>query len=275
MKSSEKQNPKVFHKFMNGFHVIRRTNQYWAGLGSDLVIEQTLMRSLKSTGGLTRGSGMTEHQRGHWTMCAPISAAYNYAMQDFTDTVFTRSEQHKEATTSRMERDRTDIAKLATKLAKHSPFSEGKALRNIITGINTDMDVNVQDLFNAGKETVTQMEGQAIFSYTYKRKAKVKTLAASRTIKTTEDQIIDPALLFQRFLIISQSGEFGLDDVLHYELSPHPPSLFEAKDVCANQTKLNYLKQYENIYLHQKLLNWRQFQRLIIMSLMVVLLCDV
>ena len=76
---------------------------------------------------------------------------------------------------------RQDIAKLATKLETHSPFSEGKALRNIITGINTDMAVNVQDLFNAGKETVTQMEGQAIFSYTYKWKAEVKTLAASRS----------------------------------------------------------------------------------------------
>ena len=43
MKSLEKQNPKIFHKFMNGFHVIRCTNQYWAGLGSDLVNEQSLM----------------------------------------------------------------------------------------------------------------------------------------------------------------------------------------------------------------------------------------
>ena len=51
MKYLEKQNPKVNHEFMNEFHVIRRTSQYWAGLGSDLVIEQTLMRSLKSTGG--------------------------------------------------------------------------------------------------------------------------------------------------------------------------------------------------------------------------------
>ena len=185
---------------------------------------------------------MTEHQRTHWTICAPISAAYNYAMQDFTDTVFTRSEQHKEATPLRMERDRTDIAKLAMKPAKHSPFSEGKALQNIITGINTDMDVNVQDLFNAGKETVTQMEGQAIFSYTNKRKAKVKTLAASRTIKITEDQTIDPALLFQRFLVISQSGEFGLDEVLHYELSPHPPSLFEAKVVLRKPDKAQLLE---------------------------------
>ena len=163
MKSLEKQHLKVFHKFMNGFHVIKHTNQYWAGLGSDLVIEQTLMRSLKSTSALIRGSGMTEHQRARWTMCAPISAAYNYAVKDFTNAVITRSEKHKEATPSRMERDRTDMAKLATKLEKHSPFSEGKALQNIITQINTDTDVNVQDLFSAGKETVTQMEGQAIF----------------------------------------------------------------------------------------------------------------
>ena len=47
-------------KFLDGFHVIRRSNQCWEGLSSDLVIEQTLMRSLKSTGGPTRGSGMTE-----------------------------------------------------------------------------------------------------------------------------------------------------------------------------------------------------------------------
>ena len=135
------------------------------------------------------------------------------------------------------------MARLATKLEKHSPFSEGKALRNIVTGINADKDVNVQNLFSARKETVRQMEGQVIFSYTYKRKAKVKTLAASRTLKITEDQTINPTLLFQRFLIISQSiliyqgvhcctnvcNLHGLDEVLHYELSPYPPSLFEAE----------------------------------------------
>ena len=113
---------------MNGFHVIRRTNQYWAGLGSNLVTEQTLMRSLKSTGGLTIGSGMTEHQRARWTMCAPISAAYNHAMQDFTDTVFTRSEQHNEATPSRMERDRTDMAKLANQARKKFSLLRRKGL---------------------------------------------------------------------------------------------------------------------------------------------------
>ena len=92
----ECKNPTVYQKFMNGLHVIRRTNQYWAGLGSDLVIEQTLMRSLKSTGGLTRGGGMTEHQRAVWLMSAPISSAYNYAIQNFNNKIYTTSEQHKE-----------------------------------------------------------------------------------------------------------------------------------------------------------------------------------
>ncbi len=104
-------------------------------VGSDLVIEQTLMRSLKSTGGLTRGSGMTEHQRDVWTMSAPISSAYNYAMQEFSNTVYTTSEQHKEATLSQMERDREDSTTLATKLEQHSPFSKETTLQNIVTGI--------------------------------------------------------------------------------------------------------------------------------------------
>ena len=43
----------------HGFHTVRRSDRYWSGLWTDLVIEQVLMRSLKSRGGLTRGRGMT------------------------------------------------------------------------------------------------------------------------------------------------------------------------------------------------------------------------
>src|SRR6218665_2401327 len=82
--------PDVFRKFANGYHVIRRSNQFWAGLSSDLVIEQTLMRSLKTCGGLTRGSGLSDEQRALWTMPSPISAQYNAAMQEFTNRAYCR-----------------------------------------------------------------------------------------------------------------------------------------------------------------------------------------
>ena len=83
MSELESRHPDVYMKFVNRRHVVRRTNKFWAGLSSDLVIEQTLMRSLKTSGGLTHGSGMNEEQRSLWTMSMPITAAYNMAMQDF------------------------------------------------------------------------------------------------------------------------------------------------------------------------------------------------
>ena len=61
MTNLEHDAPSVFHKFMNGLHVVRRSDQYWTGLGCDLRIEQSLMRSLKTIGGLTRGRGISEH----------------------------------------------------------------------------------------------------------------------------------------------------------------------------------------------------------------------
>jgi len=39
----------------HGFHAIRHSSHYWAGLASDLVIEQMLMKAVKGRGGLTHG----------------------------------------------------------------------------------------------------------------------------------------------------------------------------------------------------------------------------
>ena len=73
MSNLEENHPDFYRKFLDGFHVCR-SNQCWAGLSSDLVIEQTLMRYLKSTCGLTRGSGMTEDMRNLWTLSAPVTS---------------------------------------------------------------------------------------------------------------------------------------------------------------------------------------------------------
>ena len=43
-------------------HSKKISDQKWEGLSTDLVVEQVLMRSMKMSGGLTRGRGMTgEH----------------------------------------------------------------------------------------------------------------------------------------------------------------------------------------------------------------------
>lgn len=61
MRQLQKTDPQVYQRFHdNGLQVVRRSDEHWAGLSPDLVIEQVLMRGMKSTGGLTRGRGMSE-----------------------------------------------------------------------------------------------------------------------------------------------------------------------------------------------------------------------
>ena len=37
-------------KFVEGYHIVRRSHRFWAGLSSELIIEQVLMHSIKTTG---------------------------------------------------------------------------------------------------------------------------------------------------------------------------------------------------------------------------------
>ena len=41
----ESEHPVVYQKVIDGFDVVRRSDRKWAGLSTDLVIEQVLMRS--------------------------------------------------------------------------------------------------------------------------------------------------------------------------------------------------------------------------------------
>ena len=61
MNSLAASHPVIYQRYCLGYFVVRRTERFWAGLGRDLTIEQTLMRTMKSTGGLTRGRLMKDN----------------------------------------------------------------------------------------------------------------------------------------------------------------------------------------------------------------------
>ncbi|CAB3994258.1 Hypothetical predicted protein [Paramuricea clavata] len=90
------------------------------------------------------------------------------------------------------------------------------------------------------------MKEQPVFSFACKRELKSRTLASARAVKVAEDRTVDPALLFQRFLVVSQTGDLSLEEVLSYELSPYPPSLFEAKNLLRKADKAQLLDGLKN-----------------------------
>ena len=56
----------------------------------------------------TRGRGLTETQRLVWLLSMPACAGVNAALQDLTAITYNTSDQHKEATRARQERDSKD-----------------------------------------------------------------------------------------------------------------------------------------------------------------------
>ena len=53
MQSLQEDHPWLFEQFTKGEHAVKRSNHSWPGLCSDLVIEQTFMRPVKTRGSLT------------------------------------------------------------------------------------------------------------------------------------------------------------------------------------------------------------------------------
>ncbi|KAG1687728.1 hypothetical protein GQR58_008303 [Nymphon striatum] len=161
--------PEVHRHFSQGFHVVRRSDRLWAGLSADVVIEQVLMRSMKTSGGLTRGRGMTEVQRVVWLLSHPLCSEVNNAMQQLTGVNYNTSEQHKDVTKSRQEKDMTDTCELLEFLEPRNPFSDNKSLRNIATGVNADDRVNADNARDVGDKILTSMVDKHVLEYTFKK----------------------------------------------------------------------------------------------------------
>ena len=81
---------------MLGHHTVQRTPKNWTGVSTDLAIEQTLMRSIKSRGGLTGGRGMTESVRHTWVLSLSHVAMINDAMMQLMGAVSRSRELHQD-----------------------------------------------------------------------------------------------------------------------------------------------------------------------------------
>ena len=114
MRALSETQPWLAEQFNIGKHAVTRSNRYWAGLWSDLVIEQTLMRSVKSRGGLTRSRGMKEGTRHLWAMSLNDAAAVHQAMNQPAGSTIKTTEQHVDLGHSGCIRDQEDWKRFKT-----------------------------------------------------------------------------------------------------------------------------------------------------------------
>ena len=237
MQSFKDDHPVVHDLFQAGYHVVRRIDRYWDGLSTDLVIEQVLMRSVKSQGGLTRGRGMNEIQRLLWLLSMPACAQVNLAMQTLTGVRYESSEQHKELGNIHQSRDMRDAFKLLAMLKLWDPFAPDPALTGLVSGITANKDVNVDNAEQVGNNILLTMIGENVLEYTFKRKSQAVTLGSQTAVMIQGEAVqVDSQLLFQRLSIVACNGDDAAE-AFRYELCSYPPALFESPQLLRQANK--------------------------------------
>ena len=90
----------------------------------------------------------------------------NSAMQEFNDLTYT----------TRIKKRRIRPLEDKHKAGFMVTFSSDPSLRNIINGMVAKEDVHVHEYESIGRNIINRMIGQPVFSFSFKRKDKAKTL---------------------------------------------------------------------------------------------------
>ena len=165
--------PWLYNLFQQGYYTIRRSDRFWAGLWTDLVIEQSLMRTAKSRGVLTRGGGITESVRLLWVLSGHKCAEVREVMTELSGSKHTTSEQHVELGTSQKSRDFIDLVKIIQWLLSFNPnVLTNSNLKSLQSGLSSSKEkdgVNCEDAETIGASMQTKLDNKAFNDICFKR----------------------------------------------------------------------------------------------------------
>ncbi|KAH3869030.1 hypothetical protein DPMN_032186 [Dreissena polymorpha] len=126
---------------------------------------------------------------------------------------------------------------MQTHITTCCPYTANPTLRNMVNKIVAGSDVNVHAVEAVGKTIIRDIIGKSVFAYKFTRKYRAKAFGNSLAVKIASDRAFYPALPFQRFLVVSKSGDSSLAVVLSFELSSHPAAFFETKYILCTADK--------------------------------------
>ena len=231
--------PTDFEKYTNnGYFTVRRTNRFWAGIWTDMTIEQVVMKNLKGRHGVTRGRGITDSTLAYFTSALPACVPIMEAIEELSGVRTESSEQHaqhrdhRDLRPARQKRDADDRMAFVHWLTTHNPFAaqfnKDNRVCSVFSGVSADETINCERAHAIGSILQEKMVGHNFADITMKRSGKVQPLAALTSSVTMKGEpvVIDQQQMLIRCLSIMQSGA-DLEDFVTYEFVNYAPSLFD------------------------------------------------
>ncbi|CAH1106781.1 unnamed protein product [Psylliodes chrysocephalus] len=230
-------NPEVYEKFFT----VRRSDKLSCGTSTDMVIEQSMMKAMKTDGGIARGRSTKESVISKWVYSMHAMNTVCERLEDLAIVRMDMTEQHVDASDSRVKKDTKEIRKLLKWFSTHEPFPEVDKIISIASGVVGDSKINCYKAREVELNSVTKLTGLTFNNIKLKRADKaVSLLAMSSTIKVHDEKVpIDPVLLFQR-MSITAAFQDEIEKYFEYQLAPYPLSLFDEIGIRKTQKSAIY-----------------------------------
>ena len=214
-----------------GYHTICRSSRFWAGLWTDLTIEQVMIRSIKSHGGLTSGRVLTESVCLQWVYSMHKCAAIHRSMTKLRGLNHDTSDQHIDLGSSRSNCDFHDLNNIQQRFDQHEPFDlTEKRLQSLSSGlIAADDDcINCDKVEKIGARIQEQLDNLGIPDASIRRKDQIQALNhLYPAIQIDKHKVhFNPSILFTRLTAILQRGE-DIKPFFAYKLTAIHTTLFK------------------------------------------------
>uniref|UniRef100_A0A6P7FJD1 Uncharacterized protein LOC114328610 n=1 Tax=Diabrotica virgifera virgifera TaxID=50390 RepID=A0A6P7FJD1_DIAVI len=220
--------PEVYEKFTEGFFAVRRSDKFSCGTSTDMVIEQSMMKAMKTDGGIARGRNTKESVMSKWVYSMHAMNTVCERLEDLANVIMDTTEQHVDASDSRVNKDAKDIQKLLEWFSTHDPFPEVDKIVSIASGVVGDSTINGYKAREIGLDSISKITGLTFNNIKLNRAEKVvPLLAMNSTIKVRDKKVpVDPVLLFQR-MSITAAFQDEIEEYFGYELAPYHLSFFD------------------------------------------------
>ena len=178
---------------------------------------------------------MDEITRTIWVLSQPVCISVIEHLRSLLSINYQTSYQHAKVSAAVLKRDEQDM-KSIEEFDERDIF--GGDLRNIANGMIANAYVNAEESLRVGERILTKMEGFPVKDYVFKKPDKTIQIPCLSEIKIgNETTNIDPMLLFQRLISISMQSAENIEDILSYELSTFPTSLFNDSSMMREAKK--------------------------------------
>lgn len=170
-----------------------------------MTTEQVLMCSLKSTGDLTRGRGVTPSVLAKWVHAMSATSRIIRAVESFCGVTSAASGQHTDLCETRQKPNHDDSNTMKPWLAVRNPFMQPTPqLTSTASGVFFADEVNCDQTLPVGKFSVEKMERKKFTDIHLQRWHNMKSLATvTKSVKIKDKCVtIHPDQLFHRIICI-------------------------------------------------------------------------